>query len=307
MGRSVLLLVNRSKAEVCAALDEVRGLIEQHGHVCEETDTVGPVIRDPGDADLIMVLGGDGTLLAQAQRCVDLELPVIGVNLGKLGFLAEFDLTTLRRQAEALIGGAPITIRERLMIEGVIEREGVSAPIPVGAALNEFVITAGTPFRMIEIGLTIDGEAGPSIRGDGLVVATAVGSTAYSVSAGGPLVAPEVEAITVAPLAAHSLSFRPLVVGSSREIGLELIRSNPSNASEITAPQLVWETSGTMPVFGTTLVRDGQALMPLVEGDRLVFRRASKGLKLVHNPERTYWVTLVEKMHWGVKPGNLDA
>lgn len=302
-----MLLVNRSKPEVLAALDEVRSLIERYGRVCEITETVGPIIRDPRDADLIMVLGGDGTLLAQAERCVDLELPVIGVNLGKLGFLAEFDLSTLRRQAADLIGGGAIEIRERLMIEGRVDRAGRATPIAVGSALNEFVITAGTPFRMIEIGLTIDGEDGPSIRGDGLVVATPVGSTAYSVSAGGPLVAPEVQAITVTPLAAHSLSFRPLVVGAMREIGLELVRSNPSNAGEVEAPQLIWETEGAVPVQGTTLVRDGQALMPLMEGDRLVFRRASKALKLVRNAERTYWGTLVQKMHWGVKPGNFGV
>ena len=304
MKTSVLLLVNRSKQQAVEALPEVRSLIESHASLAGVVDSLGSPVDGPGarsaDIDLLVVLGGDGSLLAQAERCLQLDVPILGVNLGKVGFLAEFDLDGLRRHASAALG-CRLNTRSRLMIRGEVRRSGDR--IELGAALNEFVITAGSPFRMIELGLAIDGEAGPTINGDGLVVSTSVGSTAYSVSAGGPIVAPEVEAMALTPLAAHSLAFRPLVVGADRRVSVAVVRGNRGNAEEVRRPVHVWAQGGCPPVVGTAVVRDGQALLPLDEGDSLEFRREARPLRLVRNPDRTYWATLVEKMHWGARPG----
>lgn len=291
MARSVLLLVNRTKPRVCDALGEIRDLLERHGTVAGELDTIGPPLTDDHGADMIMVLGGDGTLLAQARRCVDLGLPMIGVNLGTLGFLAEFDLDALKRQAPSLLGDGELELTERLLIEAdVVGADGAVAFS--GLALNDAVITAGPPFRMIEIALRVDGEESATLNGDGVIVSTPVGSTGYSVSAGGPIVAPSVDAISITPIAAHSLSFRPIVVPSASTIELDLRRANRAGGN-----------GALEGGEGTTLVLDGQVLLPLEEGCRVVIRRHGRVARLVHNRETSYWATLMRKMHWAAAPG----
>lgn len=291
MPRSALLLVNRSKPQVRDALAEVRSIIQVHGRIADELDTAGEPVTDPRGADLIMVLGGDGSLLSQARRCVDLCLPLLGVNLGNLGFLAEFDVPALRDQAAALLGDGPLEILERMLISASVHRAADSAAPAVfaGVAMNDCVITAGPPYRMIEVALSIDGETGPVFRGDGVIVSTPIGSTAYSVSAGGPIVSPGVAALTVTPIAAHSLAFRPIVVQGENEIDLHIRRANSG-----------WSGGGPE---GTTLVLDGQVHFGLRAGDRVVVRRDPRPVRLVHNPRTTYWQTLLRKMHWAATPG----
>lgn len=289
MPRPVLLLVNRSKRLVARALPEVRALLARYGRLAAELDADATPLTSAHGAELIMVLGGDGTLLAQARRCVGLGLPFIGVNLGNLGFLAEFDLDALRDQAPALLDNGPMQLRERMLIRGSVHRD---PPVP-GAelpfsdlALNDCVVTAGAPFRMIEVGLTIDGEPGPVVRGDGVIVSTPTGSTAYNVSAGGPIVSPEVPSLTITPLAAHSLAFRPIVLPGTCTIELTLRRVNRMGDG-----------------VGTTLVLDGQVHRPLVAGERVVVRRHERSIRLVRNPTGSYWATLSRKMHWAAQPG----
>lgn len=281
------MLVNRSKQLVVDSLDEVRTLIERHGRIAGELDCNDEPIHDAFGADLLMVLGGDGTLLAQARRGVGLDLPILGVNLGNLGFLAEFDLQSLRTQAQSLLGDGPLELSQRMLIESELRDGPNQAFVHQGVAMNDVVVTAGPPFRMIEIGVTIDGQAGPVLRGDGVIVSTPSGSTAYGVSAGGPIVSPMVDAMTITPLAAHSLAFRPIVIPSSMWIELEILESNH-------------EDSGG---GGTTLVLDGQVHKPLQKGQSLRLRRHQQSVKLVHNPESSYWETLLRKMHWAVNPG----
>ena len=242
--RSVLLLVNREKPRVVNALDEVRALLQKHGRIAGElaADNTPITEADANGADLVMVLGGDGTLLAQARRCVDLKLPLVGVNLGTLGFLAEYDLPALRRQAQTLLGDAPLTLRERMLIRAEVFRDHradsgeqsgaagkhtTAAPVFSGLAMNDAAVTAGAPFRMIEIAITIDGFPVPLLRGDGVIVSTPIGSTAYSVSAGGPIISPAVDSLTITPIAAHSLAFRPIVVEAQGTIELSMKQTNP--------------------------------------------------------------------------------
>ncbi len=307
MRRSVLLLVNRSKPAVVGALGEVRSLIQQHGTLAAELEIGGGALSESHGADLIMVLGGDGTLLAQARRCVDLRLPLIGINLGKLGFLAEFDLDALRKHAPTLLGGKDLHLYERMLLRIEVYPAGAPSPSFRGIAMNDCVITAGPPYRMIEIGLRIGADEGPTLRGDGVILATPSGSTAYSVSAGGPIVAPEVESISITPIAAHSLAFRPVVVGVEQDVELTIRRANTGRGQGLSAVQRV-QTPQTgagdgLGPEGTTLVLDGQVLWPLTGGERVVIGKDRRRIRLVHNPESSYWRTLVRKMHWAQTPG----
>ncbi|MBT8485430.1 MAG: NAD(+)/NADH kinase, partial [Phycisphaerae bacterium] len=149
-----------------------------------------------------------------------------------------------------------------------------------GIAMNDCVITAGPPFRMIEGRMTIDGEPGPILTGDGMIVATPVGSTAYSISAGGPIVHPGVEAIVITPLAAHSLAFRPIVLGAECVLEFEVLRANE----------------------GTTLIHDGQVATTVRTGDRIHICRDRRTASFVANPDMSYWRTIQDKLHWAAAP-----
>lgn len=291
MPRSVLLLVYRSKPQVSDALPEVRSILKSHGRIAAELDVSTEPLTDAHGADLIMVLGGDGSLLSQAKRCIDLGLPLLGVNLGNLGFLAEFDVASLRQQARELLGDAPLDLRERMLISASVQRGDARSAslIFAGLAMNEAVVTAGPPYRMIEVALRIDGQEGPSCRGDGMIISTPTGSTAYCVSAGGPIVSPEVASLTITPIAAHSLAFRPIVLPATSTVELHLKRANSG-----------WNGDARE---GTTLVLDGQLHCPIMVGDRVTITREKRPVRLVHNTQSSYWQTLVRKMHWGVNPG----
>jgi NAD+ kinase len=257
-----------------------------------------PPVDDASGADLVMVLGGDGTLLAEARRCVDLGLPLIGVNLGTLGFLAEFDLDALRAQAPDLLGDANLKLHQRMLIRAEVETpsgKGHRAVAFTHLALNDAVIAAGPPYRMIEIDVIIDGEKSATINGDGVIVSTPVGSTGYSVSAGGPVIAPSVEAISITPIAAHSLAFRPIVVNAGATIELDVKRANRAKGPAHEG------------LSGTTLVLDGQVMLPLTGGCRVVVRRDARMIPLVRNPASSYWQTLTRKMHWAIPPGDTGS
>lgn len=299
MARSILLLVNRSKPEVMQAAARVRGLISRHARIVAEleADNRGLTGEQTAGVDLIVVLGGDGTLLSQSRRCVHLGLPMLGVNLGKLGFMAEFDLESLEEQAGALFDGSALLTQDRPMLrvtahgEKKQEASGEETVLGSWLALNDAVITAGPPFRMIALRLRIDGHEGPEIVGDGLIVSTPIGSTAYNVSAGGPIVAPEAQAMVLTPLAAHTLAFRPVVLNLSSTIEIEMERTNPGPMD-----------SGGSAASGTSLVVDGQIACTLGQGQRIVIRQHARAVRFVRNPHSSYWQTLSTKMRWAAGP-----
>ncbi len=288
MPRSVLLLINQDKPDAVAGAEQVRALIRRHATIAAELDArIGPPLTDARGATLIVVLGGDGTLLSQTRRCADLALPLLGVNFGKLGFLAEYDLTSFREQAAFLFSDAALPTREIHMVRAEVFGDA-ARPRFSAAALNECVITAGPPYRMISLSMRINNEDGPTVSGDGIIVSTPTGSTAYNVSAGGPIVAPDVEAMAITPIAAHSLAFRPIVVGINSRIELTMQRVNrPAQGSD--SP-------------GTVLVVDGQVSTPLLVGDRIVLSRDQRSVRFVRNPLGSYWSTLTDKMRWGAGP-----
>ena len=288
MPRSVLLLVNRQKPEAVAAADEVRSLISRKGKIVGEGDAAvdGAIASSP--ADLVVVLGGDGSFLSRSRNLPEPGPPMLGVNFGKLGFMAEFDMDSLRRHADEIFGTGRVVTRELPLVEATVS----TGPKPrfSGVCLNEAVITAGAPFRMISMSLSIDGQQGPSVTGDGLIVATPLGSTAYNLSAGGPIVAPGVDCLVITPIAAHTLSFRPIVVPLKSTVTITLGRTNSAG-----------------PGIGTTLVLDGQVQSPLAQGETISVKRHARSVSFVQNPTGGYWSTLINKLHWAVAPTTVDS
>lgn len=289
MPRRVLLLVNHGKPDAEDAARQVRALIEQAGsRVVAELDAQDappPAFAAADKPDLIVVLGGDGTLLSQSRRFIGLKVPLLGINLGRLGFMAEFDLATLREQAADLFDGSNLKIQDRPMLAVSIHRAGAKAAEAPGLALNEAVVAAGQPFQMVSVDFTIDGQAGPTLTGDGLIVSTPTGSTAYNVSAGGPIVSPDVRAIAITPIAAHTLAFRPVVISGDSRIELAIRTANQ----------------------GTSLILDGRIASGLAEGDRVSIAMHSECVRFVRNPRGSYWATLIEKLRWGAPPKMRDG
>jgi NAD+ kinase len=275
---TVLLVADPRREGVPPLLAEVRRIVAAHGFTARELEPHHAPLEPDLGASLAIVLGGDGTLLGQARRLADRGVPLVGVNVGRLGFLAEFDLAALERHAETIFSGRA-AIRERLLLRAEVVR-AVGGSEFAGLALNDVVIAAGPPFRMIEIALRLDGREGPDLLGDGAIVSTPVGSTAYNVSAGGPIVDPELEAIVITPNAAHSLAFRPIVALASLEIDMQVRRAND----------------------GTTLVLDGVPACSLSVGDLVRVRRHDRKARLVANPDHDYWRTLMGKMRWAAPP-----
>ncbi|GAB5496162.1 MAG: NAD(+)/NADH kinase [Phycisphaerales bacterium] len=282
--RSTLLVVNADKPDAQEASKELAALITEHGVLLGQVPSANGKLPDEAkNAELIVVLGGDGTLLGEGRRFAGGSAPLLGVNVGKLGFLAEFDLAAIRDQAATLFGAGDLRTRSVPLLDVEIT-DGNGDSQFVGSAMNEAVVTAGPPYRVIELGIRINGTKGPAVRGDGLIVSTSLGSTAYNVSAGGPIVHPMVDATVITPIAAHSLAFRPIAVPGDSVIELDPIQINESDTE------------------GTTLVLDGQIQRRITGDQRVRITRASRAVELVVNQNGDYWDTLVGKLHWGKQP-----
>jgi NAD+ kinase len=248
-----------------------------------DTETTNSLSRgEPGktrhqiaqEADLLLVLGGDGTLLAAAREAAPRGIPILPINLGGLGFLTSFTLVELYPALEDALAGRA-GIGERVLL--LVERTHNGNPLTQQRVLNEAVVHKGTLARMIELELYIEGGFVCRYRADGLIVATPTGSTAYSMSAGGPIVHPAVESILITPICPHTLSDRPVVVPDSSKIELRMAENSDS-------------------VF---LTLDGQTGVPLQAGDRVQITRAAERLKLIHPLNKTYFEILRNKLKWG--------
>lgn len=278
MSRRRILLVRDPEREGVAGITaRVRAIIEAQGAYAGTLDAEERPLEELPEFDVAVVIGGDGTLIRQARRLVVRDPDIVGVNVGRLGFLVEFDADSLERHAAVALGESP-SIRRCAMIEATVHRRG--ATILREPAVNDFAVAAGEPFRMIELAISLDGRPGPTMAGDGLIVATPLGSTAYNAAAGGPIVHPEVDAMVITPLAPHSLAFRPIVVAGDAEVAVEVSRANA----------------------GTALVRDGMAIARLEAGDRVVMRPHGRAARIVANPDVDYWRVVREKLRWAEPP-----
>jgi NAD+ kinase len=220
-------------------------------------------------SDLIVVLGGDGTLLSVAPAAARAGVPVMGVNLGRLGFLTEIPVSEAVATLDRFLAGDPGLVSPRWLLEA--RTAGISS-----YCLNDAVITKGAVSRMIELVLGVDGKDVATVKSDGLIVSTPTGSTAYSLSAGGPIVHPRVPAIVVTPICPHTLSFRPLAVPATSSVSVRLL-------------------TGGEEVF---LTLDGQRVAPMVRDDQVELRKAPFELQLVTSPKRSYYDLVKEKLGW---------
>jgi len=283
VGRAVLVAINSQKPSAGETADRLCAVIERHGTLVGRVDVAeGCELDLARKADVIAVLGGDGTLLAATRCFFAVEAPLLGINTGRVGFLAAFDAESLEENAPALFGDEPLSTRTLRMITARVR--GPRGEEETLHALNELVITAGPPFRMITLDISIDGERGPSVSGDGLILSTPTGSTAYNVSAGGPIVAPDVGGLVLTPIAAHSLSFRPIVLPERARIEVEVGAGNDEDGS------------------GTTLVADGQVHRRVRTGDVIELCGGGRAVDFVTDPSVSYWRTLMHKMHWAAPP-----
>jgi NAD+ kinase len=239
-------------------------------------DMSGGLTRDKvaDAARILLVLGGDGTLLAAARLAAPRGIPILPINMGSLGFLTSFMLDDLYPALEDLLAGR-FSISERVMLRVELRRAGEW--IDQQHVLNEAVINKGALARMIELELTIDNDFVCRYRADGLIVATPTGSTAYSLSAGGPIVHPAVESFVITPICPHTLTDRPVVVRDSSCVEMKLAGLTES-------------------VF---LTLDGQKGIPLEAKDQVRVMRAKELLKLIQPHRKSYFAILRNKLKWG--------
>jgi NAD+ kinase len=226
------------------------------------------------NSQLLLVLGGDGTLLAAARVAAPLDIPILPINMGSLGFLTSFKLEEMYPALEETLAGR-LPSSERVMLDVELEREG--RVVERQTVLNEAVINKGALARMIDLELLIDGEFVCRYRVDGLIVATPTGSTAYSLSAGGPIVHPAVESWVITPICPHTLSDRPVVIRDSSLVEIDL-------------------SAGTESVF---LTLDGQTGIPMQSADKVRMIRAAERLKLIQPQKKSYFEILHSKLKWG--------
>jgi len=231
-------------------------------------------VDDLRACDAVVALGGDGTLLHAVRLLQGSARLLLGINLGGLGFLTDASEAKLETAFASLLAGR-FRIDRRMLVEARLVRHGKALVTVSG--LNDAVVHAPRA-RMLELGLRVGGGDLGSTRCDGIIVATPSGSTAYSLSAGGPVVSPRIDALVVTPISPHTLALRPLVVGADEEIELLLGRGAPSNAE---------------------LTIDGQQSWDVAPGDRVTVRRAPHDLQLVATHDRTFYDTLRTKLGWG--------
>jgi len=227
--------------------------------------------------DYAFVFGGDGTILSAARELSQNNIPVIGINVGRLGFLAEFSLEQVKKLFGRLVSDKTL-IEKRMLLNCTIT--GKNKKKLVSTAINEIVITAGEKFNMIGLKMTVQGQSLADCIGDGLIVSTPTGSTAYNLSAGGPILSARLSALVITPICPHTLSFRPIVIDAEKKLNIY--------------PQRVNE--------GTTVMLDGQIFCSLERDDVITIEKHKGSFLVVNNPLQTQWDTLAGKLNWAQKP-----
>jgi NAD+ kinase len=268
----VFLVGAGQRADVVAEAERLQPIIQQRAQiVC--ADFSGSEDLSCVEADLAIVLGGDGSILRAARQMGHRQIPVVAVNLGKLGFLANILSDELPAVLDNFADGRYST-NEHLMFECTVLRGGNKIAKQIG--LNEVVVQAGSPFVLIDIDLYVDAEPVTAYSCDGLIISTPVGSTAHSLSAGGPILRNNLQAFVILPISPHTLTMRPVVDSADR----------------------IYEMAVERPNTGTSVVVDGRLLCQVQPGDRVRVERAEARFKLVTGPGHTYYRSLREKLGW---------
>jgi len=252
-----------------------RSLVEQHlaKHIGYPRETTAEEARE--QADLVVVLGGDGTLISVARLFSGKEVPIVGVNLGSLGFLTEITVEELYPVLEQCLIDASY-VSERMMLEVSVRREGKE--IEKNSVLNDIVINKGALARIIDLETKVNGQFLTTYRADGLIISTPTGSTGYSMSAGGPIIHPGMSCIVITPICPHTLTNRPIVVSDESHITITVASSFDEKVY---------------------LTLDGQVGFELMEGDSIDVRAAVETTALVMSRNRDYYEILRTKLKWG--------
>jgi NAD+ kinase len=227
----------------------------------------------PGQVDVIVVLGGDGTLLSVARAVGDLGVPILGVNLGGLGFLTATTLEEMMPALEAFLDGQMV-VEERMMLGARVRRSGASDR--EFFALNDVVIMKSAMSRIIDLSVSVDGQLATAYRADGLIISTPTGSTAYSLSAGGPILFPTMDALVLTPIASHTLTNRPIVLPGTQRIQVTLLTNQE-----------------------VMLTLDGQVGFGLRERDSVEVAQAAPRIRLMRFPHKHFFSVLRTKLKWG--------
>lgn len=280
--RRVALIGKLGSPDIAGSLETLRTLLGRRGcEVLLERGTAASLGAGvPGvdydaignGADLAVVVGGDGTMLSAARNLVHYRIPLAGINLGRVGFMTDVALKDMEASITDILAGR-YTIEERSLLDARILRRDETIVRTV--ALNEAVVGKGSQGRMIEFEVLLDGEYVYTLRADGVIVATPTGSTAYALSAQGPILHPAVPALALVPLNPHTLSARPVSVSDRTVIEIGLVGAIDARAHF-----------------------DGFALADMAQGDRLVLTRSADTVRFVHPPGYSYFVMLREKLRW---------
>jgi NAD+ kinase len=278
--KSVAIITKQFKPDALEAGRALEAWLQGRGvkarHFENEPEPQVPIL--PEDVDFIVVMGGDGTILSVARNYGRLGVPILGVNLGGLGFLTEITLDELYPCMDSHVLTGKFEVEERLMLTVTLFRQG--REFWREHVLNDAVINKGALARIAEMTTWIDGEYLTVYRADGLIVATPTGSTAYNLSAGGPIVYPTLHHLILLPICSHTLSNRPIILPDTATVAVTLDEK----------------------VQDVYLTLDGQVGQALQPGDRVEFRRASYTLKLLKSPYRSHFEVLRTKLGWG-EPG----
>lgn len=254
---------------------QIHVLVEEQ--TAEQLDIKGYTtvhIKDIGaTADLAVVLGGDGTMLTVARALMHSNIPLVGVNRGRFGFLTDLSSESMLESMGHILTGK-FNIEQRMLLFATIFRDG--KVLNEDFALNDVVVSKGATARLIELEISIDGQFVHRQRSDGLIVATPTGTTAYALSAGGPILHPGLEAIALVPICPHTLSNRPIAINSASKVEITLTESGDS-----------------------CVLFDGHQSTALVQGDKVLVQRAQKMVSLLHPLEHSHFAMLREKLHWG--------
>jgi NAD+ kinase len=288
--KRIAIVANVDLSEIIDPLNRLCSFLEKEGYlvfleaktsqlVSSKDIPIFDHLQKNLNLDLIIVVGGDGSMLSVGRSAAKLNIPILGVNRGRLGFLTDILPDDMEKQLHRVLSGDYI-ISNRFLLEASFFKD--EKKISSGEAINDLVLHPGSSVRMIEFELYIDEQFVYSQRSDGLIISTPTGSTAYALSGGGPILNPDLDAIVLVPMNAHTLSSRPIVVGSNSNIKIQL---SPRN--ELTS----------------TVTCDGQIDLPHRPGDIINIQKTNNPLKLIHQDDNSFYATCRTKLGWGSHHG----
>ncbi len=274
--KNILILGDLSKQKIHDTITGLRPWFEKHVRI-DIIDLSKEKKFEKAEAEMAVVFGGDGAILSTCRGLGRNQIPIVGVHMGRFGFLAELMEKDVCVSLEKIFTGS-YRVRERTLLLCRIERDGKT--IEESTGINDAVISRSSLSRIISIKLTIDGETVATYRADGLIVSTPLGSTAHSLSAGGPLLTPDLNAFIIVPICPHTLTNRPLVISADVKIEMEILSQ----------------------LSGAGFTVDGQVFTELETGDKIKIERSDIRVQMIDTGTRTFFGVLREKLNWGGQP-----